>query len=511
EMNRWVAQLCYACNLEKQEDSEPYGTAPHAPIQQAREVNNSGLRSTNGGDFFSRSFDSFVDTPSSESSVAEKFIDDQIKQKSSSDYTLLKNCSSGATPSSCQGRGSSSEEGQAETTTHPYIHLKNCTSTRPKDTQLDREQSSTGHQRNHSNGSSSVSSSGASSSAESDSCPNDLPSRSALDNLVPPPRPPKAKHSNARKDGIREELFEVYANGVFLLDQTLPPPRLDEIGIEGDRGWSGETIKPSAGSFLILLGVFLLDQTLPPPRLDEIGIEGDRGWSGETIKPAEETSESCEPQAGPSWEAPLPFSMARSPVNKLEHIPPLPPDGELIPPKVDRSCKPHRKAVSADETNAPSSIGRINSFVKRYDKHSYSGPCPPIVRPRKSSEESSNQSASPKPKLSVPTIPRTNPLHRFQREPKPPAALPPAELTAPPSSSSMLEYFDPIEGVTVMRSASASSIGGEAAGLAKADVPARTAPARSVEYILIDEQSTKAVFEANMQQNELRAMGKPLG
>ncbi|VDM46461.1 unnamed protein product [Toxocara canis] len=463
-MNRWVAQLCYACNLEKQEDSEPYGTAPHAPIQQGR------------------SFDSFVDTPSSESSVAEKFIDDQIKQKSSSDYTLLKNCSSGATPSSCQGRGSSSEEGQAETTTHPYIHLKNCTSTRPKDTQLDREQSSTGHQRNHSNGSSSVSSSGASSSAESDSCPNDLPSRSALDNLVPPPRPPKAKHSNARKDGIREELFEVYANGKCIFT------------------YFRYAFVRSAGSFLILLGVFLLDQTLPPPRLDEIGIEGDRGWSGETIKPinyvrffssAEETSESCEPQAGPSWEAPLPFSMARSPV--------------------DRSCKPHRKAVSADETNAPSSIGRINSFVKRYDKHSYSGPCPPIVRPRKSSEESSNQSASPKPKLSVPTIPRTNPLHRFQREPKPPAALPPAELTAPPSSSSMLEYFDPIEGVTVMRSASACSIGGEAAGLAKADVPARTAPARSVEYILIDEQSTKAVFEANMQQNELRAMGKPLG
>uniref|UniRef100_A0A9J2PT32 WH2 domain-containing protein n=1 Tax=Ascaris lumbricoides TaxID=6252 RepID=A0A9J2PT32_ASCLU len=381
----------------------------------------------------------------------------------SGNYTLLKNCGSGTALAGCEDQRSSSEEKHIQTTTHPYIHLKNCTSTRPTDIEANGKSR---HQRNDSSGSLSVSSSRASSSADSDCAQTDLPSRNTLESLVPPPRPPKGTHLNARKEDIREELFEIYSNGPFHLDQTLPPPHLDEIGIEEDHGWSGETIKP-----------------------------------------AEKVLECSEPQAGPSWEAPLPFTMSKTPSNRVGLTPTLPSDSQLIPPKVDRSCKPHRRGVSADETNAPtSSLDRINSFVKRNDKHSYSGPCPPIVQPRKSSEGSS-QVGSPKPRPAVPPIPRTNPLNRIQREPKPPAALPPPP-TSPPPSSGMLEYFDPIEGVTVLRSASAASVAGEA-GVAKVDAPARTA--HSVEYVLIDEQSTKAVFEANMQQSELRSMGKPLG
>lgn len=44
--------------------------------------------------------------------------------------------------------------------------------------------------------------------------------------------------------------------------------------------------------------------------------------------------ECSEPQAGPSWEAPLPFTMSKTPSNRVGLTPTLPSDSQLIPPKV---------------------------------------------------------------------------------------------------------------------------------------------------------------------------------
>uniref|UniRef100_A0A0M3JEZ4 Uncharacterized protein n=1 Tax=Anisakis simplex TaxID=6269 RepID=A0A0M3JEZ4_ANISI len=128
-------------------------------------------------------------------------------------------------------------------------------------------------------------------------------------------------HARKASGNVHDERNEIYSNGLFQLDNPLPPPRLDEIGIENnsdeDRGWSGETIKP-----------------IEPSESND-------------IKPPESP---LSQSAGPSWQAPLPF--IAPPHNRTQHTanvirtPPLPfnhnsnniadhdNNFQLIPPKV---------------------------------------------------------------------------------------------------------------------------------------------------------------------------------
>ncbi|VDK27042.1 unnamed protein product, partial [Anisakis simplex] len=87
---------------------------------------------------------------------------------------------------------------------------------------------------------------------------------------------------------------------------------------------------------------------------------------------------------------------------------------------------------------------RRTRIRRRCDKHSYAGPPP-------SPMHFNNVSSSPPPvnnkKLSVPTIPRTNPFHRIQtplKQPMPdPRELSQSNNSVSASSSDQLEYFDP--------------------------------------------------------------------
>lgn len=415
-MNKWVAKLCLAGNLRRQgHDDQAELSSSVSPLSVNNAQTSARVSERLRDSEIAESFDSFVETPTSERTFA---LDENCVVKPGTGYTLLKHCSGGAESQSriSTDRRLNSEEGVA--ITQPYIHLKNCTTAPPSQVGVVVPS----HRRNQSFGSSSASSSQFSFSSDNDSSFVELPVKSPIDSLPPPPRPPKTKSrlrsvSNSERDDGAVDM----CSNAFSLNQPLPPPDLDEIGLD-DYSWSGETIRPSC----------------------------DEEKQKDDVAP---------PASAPNLPDPL------------------------VPPKVDRSCKPQRK----ENYSQPDDIKILPPRRQKSSPPPPTFPKPPTAA---------------KPKFSVPIIPRTNPLNRLQRDNSRPEALSGEDDDTPvarnPPPVGVAEYFDPAENLSDLTLENTSSP-------ATPNADEMSAKTRLVEYALIDEASTQAVLHANMLQNELRA------
>ncbi|VDN54118.1 unnamed protein product [Dracunculus medinensis] len=203
EMNQWVAHLCSACNLEKQDDDYCGG------IQNL-------IYSRQGSSNFSIS---------SNSSLNESTMS-LLKNK---DYTHLKYCSSHPSLSNSGGVASENPED------HAYIHLKDCPPS--SYTGMPVIMNMLPNQRfNQGN----LFAYGSSCSSSTTSSVDNLP-----DYFIPPPRPPKHKSVvntiNSVISLTSKDSTQIYSNETPDLDNLLIAPSINETDIS-EENWSGETI-----------------------------------------------------------------------------------------------------------------------------------------------------------------------------------------------------------------------------------------------------------------------------
>ncbi|MFH4974411.1 hypothetical protein AB6A40_001120 [Gnathostoma spinigerum] len=437
EMETWMDHICRVCHLNEEEpESIPVTFNTEEPSQcldcHSGDNNNNPLSRILDSEILSTSQESIAGSRSSLENIPTHNVKSPRIERTATPSGYLK-------LKNCSGGEEAEVKKPAEQlpNVHQYIRLRNCSSTKLEDPSLGD------HSRNVSGDSSTTVSSHSVSLADSGFTSTDSVAKSSLDAVIPLPKLPLTRPKRLVSENENEEWSQTNCN---ILDMEIPRSSCETatcdtlVGNEEIFEWQKISSKESPSEVIT-------DTNSPPPLMKRhIGCKSNH--------PMKEMS--------PTYR-------------------------EVIPPKVDRSRKPRRCDNIARNpiNNLPTKLAPV-APVCNGPKSMFQGGKPYRSRP------------------APPPIPLTTAIYhtrgRLNKSPmSPPECISNEKRTVenivPASPTKPLEYFDPVEGVTLTNSYSPHS----------AALPQNSQKLPSVvEYIIVDEDSTKAVFAANQQQCNLR-------